>query len=312
MPCKIEAVTSTSITVSFSADAADDGDTYIVGVSALAGGGSLYDYFWSRNTAGDYAQIGEHTYTFTISELAPENVYHIRSYIFSDSSEIMAFGDMRTVTTGDFVDEEIVDLGLSVKWRGWNLGATKPQEAGLFYQWGDTQGYGSDVTDGKYFAWGDPNGSSAYKWCNGSDRTLTKYCNYSPSGDNGFTDNKTSLDEEDDAVRTALGDGWRMPTISELSEFSDNTHEFVGKLRGIPGYFVFSTKEGYRDKYLFLPKVGNRYEDKYNIDDDALTYYWTSSLNGCTWAMAYTLGKDKALYGQTPRCYGALIRPVTK
>ena len=36
---------------------------------------------------------------------------------------------------------EWVDLGLSVKWAAWNVGATKPEEYGLYFAWGETQGY---------------------------------------------------------------------------------------------------------------------------------------------------------------------------
>ena len=32
---------------------------------------------------------------------------------------------------------DVVDLGLSVKWCGCNLGATKPEEYGSYYRWGD-------------------------------------------------------------------------------------------------------------------------------------------------------------------------------
>lgn len=38
---------------------------------------------------------------------------------------------------------EWVDLGLpsGLKWAAWNVGATKPEEFGLYFQWGETQGY---------------------------------------------------------------------------------------------------------------------------------------------------------------------------
>ena len=33
---------------------------------------------------------------------------------------------------------ELVDLGLSVKWASCNLGATKPEETGDYYMWGES------------------------------------------------------------------------------------------------------------------------------------------------------------------------------
>ena len=34
---------------------------------------------------------------------------------------------------------EAVDLGLSVKWASFNVGATKPEEYGGYYAWGETE-----------------------------------------------------------------------------------------------------------------------------------------------------------------------------
>ena len=67
---------------------------------------------------------------------------------------------------------EFVDLGLpsGTKWATTNVGATKPEEFGLYFAWGETEGYtADDVNNGvKQFSWAD------YKLCGGSDSTLTK------------------------------------------------------------------------------------------------------------------------------------------
>ena len=34
-----------------------------------------------------------------------------------------------------------VDLGLSVKWASCNVGAEKPEDFGLYFAWGETEGY---------------------------------------------------------------------------------------------------------------------------------------------------------------------------
>ena len=36
---------------------------------------------------------------------------------------------------------EFVDLGLSVKWASCNVGAEKPEDFGLYFAWGETEGY---------------------------------------------------------------------------------------------------------------------------------------------------------------------------
>ena len=49
---------------------------------------------------------------------------------------------------------EAVDLGLSVKWARCNIGATTETDAGLYFQWGDTQGYTAEqVGVDKIFNW---------------------------------------------------------------------------------------------------------------------------------------------------------------
>lgn len=86
-----------------------------------------------------------------------------------------------------------------------NIGATSETDAGLYFQWGDTQGYTRDqVGSGegqKYFGWTD------YKYGNGTSSPgasgMTKY---------NSTDGKTVLDLEDDAARANWGGEWHIPT----------------------------------------------------------------------------------------------------
>ena len=67
-----------------------------------------------------------------------------------------------------------VDLGLSVCWAEWNVGASAPEEYGGYYAWGETE-------EKSNYDW------STYKWYKGSNDTLTKYCT---DGDYGTVDNK--------------------------------------------------------------------------------------------------------------------------
>lgn len=303
MPCKLEGLTSSSLTVSFTADAADDEDTYYVGAAIAYGDDPMLKMNSYRD---DIAQVGSNSYTFTFDCMLPGTVYNVRSYIRSYDTGIYRWGDMMTVTTQDYNPEEVVDLGLSAKWRAWNLGATKPQETGLFYQWGDTQGYGSDVTDGKYFDWADQNGNSAYKWCNGSKDKLTKYT---------LSDNISTLQFEDDAASVALGNGWRLPSYAEWQDLLNSTYKVSGSLKGVSGVYFYSKKDGYKDKFLFFPIIGYRDGDALLTGDNDYTYYWTSTVFPNSPSAAYSGIFRISSYGGTAyalRCYGAQIRPVTK
>ena len=108
-------------------------------------------------------------------------------------------------------DHEWVDLGLpsGTLWATCNVGANSPEEYGDYFAWGETESK-------NYY------GFSTYKWCNGSVKTMTKYCIQTDYGYNGFTDGKTELDPEDDAAYVNWGTSWRMPTVDQQQELVDN------------------------------------------------------------------------------------------
>lgn len=206
--------------------------------------------------------------------------------------------------------DEYVDLGLSVKWATCNLGATKPEEYGLYYQWGDTQGYSS----GKYFGWSDGIGNVTYKWCNGSENSLTKYNTKSLYG---TVDNKTVLDMEDDAARVALGGNWRMPTDAEWTELRNNcTWTWISNYNGtgVAGMIVASKKSGYTNKSIFLPAAGCRSGDGLLSHAGSGGYYCSSSL--CTdgpyyaWLVSFDSGNVSKSLGY--RYLGQSVRPVSE
>lgn len=226
---------------------------------------------------------------------------------FSDECQV-------TVTAST---KEFVDLGLSVKWANCNLGADAPGEVGLYYQWGDTQGYGSNTSDGKVFSWSDSNNNITYKWCNGTYSTLTKYVPSSAAnryGYNKFYDNKTTLELTDDAARAALGGDSRIPTSDEWAELRDTdncTWTPCGN-----GFKVQSKKTGYTDNWIFIPVAGYRYNTSVNDNGDG--YYWSSNLYMPSYpfpdkAIVHSCsprGGSNQEYNQ-PRSYGCNIRPVS-
>lgn len=132
-----------------------------------------------------------------------------------------------------------VDLGLSVYWATFNVGATKPEEYGDYYAWGETE----TKTD---YSW------ETYKWCNGSENTLTKYCNNSEYGYNGYTDDKYVLDPEDDVVQVKWGGNWRMPTREEMEELMNSCSWTWDCIDSIEGFKVI----GPSGNSIFLPDAG--------------------------------------------------------
>lgn len=136
---------------------------------------------------------------------------------------------------------ETVDMGLSVGWASFNVGASSPTEFGGFYAWGET-------VPKQDYDW------NHYKWCNGSPYSITKYCTKANYGYNGFTDMKSCLEREDDAASVQLGCHWRTPTDVEWMELIEGSTWSWASMEGMQGMLVTSVKTG---NSLFLPACGN-------------------------------------------------------
>ncbi len=210
--------------------------------------------------------------------------------------ELTATCKVRVLT----LPEGLINLGLSshVKWASFNLGASKPEEYGEYFAWGET----SAKTD---YSW------STYKWCNdGTYRSLTKYCNNYSFGYNGFTDEKTELDLEDDAAHVILGDNWRMPTSSELYELMTQCNWTGTILNGVEGQLV----TGPNGNRIFLPAAG-LLNGASSRDAGSIGYYWSSSLNttdATYFARGLGINFDEPWwYTLDWRAFGQSIRPVS-
>ena len=186
---------------------------------------------------------------------------------------------------------QAVDLGLSVKWATMNVGATKPEEYGDYFAWGETE-------EKEYYEW------STYKWCNGSDDTMTKYCTDSGYG---IVDNKTVLDPEDDVAHVKWGGTWRMPTLNEQKELLNNcTWEWTTQ-NGVNGYTV----TGPNGNSIFLPAAGCRGGTGVDFRGSG-GYYWSSSLYSNSSDSAYFLYLISGRYywNSYYRYFGYSVRPV--
>lgn len=185
-------------------------------------------------------------------------------------------------------DYRYVDLGLpsGTLWATCNVGAQKPTEHGLFFQWGDIIGY--KPSDGKMFSW--PN----YKFYNIGNAYVTKYT---------ATDKKKKLDLEDDAVHAHMGGDWRMPTREQLEELLFYRESFVSinKL----GVNICRNKQN-----LFIPYAGYL---RLNRHENCLTHAFIPSSNTGSLkthlSYAYLTSNNFGMW-ETVRCYGMPIRGV--
>lgn len=196
--------------------------------------------------------------------------------------------------TGNY---DYIDLGLpsGTLWASCNVGASIPEEYGDYFAWGET----STKTT---YTW------STYKYANGNYNKLTKYCNNSNYGNNGYTDNLIVLLAGDDAASANWGDGWRMPTKAEWEELKNNTTITWTTQNDVNGR-CFTASNG---NSLFLPAAGYRNEAGLcNIG--GYGDYWSSSLStdgGPYDAWTFSFGSDSCtLYGDN-RNFGQSVRAV--
>ena len=190
-----------------------------------------------------------------------------------------------------------VDLGLSVYWGTTNIGASKPEDYGDYYAWGETEPKES-------YSW------STYKYGTSSSGPFFKYNTISSYGS---VDDKTVLEPEDDVASVKLGGEWRMPTDAEWTELRTKctwtwTTNYNGT--GVKGQIVTATN----GNSIFLPAAGYRRDTKL-YDAGSYGYYWSSSLNtdkpSITWYVNFNSGTVRRRdYGY--RSYGQSVRPVSE
>lgn len=187
---------------------------------------------------------------------------------------------------------EAVDLGLSVKWANMNVGASKPEDYGDYYAWGET-------TPKTTYDW------TTYKWCNGSKNTMTKYCTDSSYG---TIDNNPTLELTDDAARVNWGGTWRMPTDGEIIELKDRCTWIWTTQNAVNGYLV----KGPNGNSIFLPAAGYRSEGSLNSAGSGGRYWssseYSSSIVEGGGDLSFSSDRRSSTIG--PRCWGQSVRPV--
>ena len=186
---------------------------------------------------------------------------------------------------------EYVDLGLpsGTLWATCNVGASKPEEFGDYFAWGEIEPRASY----------DDN----YKW--NKDGRYTKYC---ASSDWGNVDNQLELLPEDDAATANWGSDWCTPSKDQFNELikSDYTTIAQATQNGVDGWKITSKKNG---KTLFFPTAGERWYDDFLGNNECCC--WTRSVEEKGSIAAYLLKISEWAGAELrPREEGVPIRPV--
>ena len=281
------AVATFSVTGLNSTSATLHGNILSQGTSDITARG--FEYGTDSENLSENTQSTDDTDEFssTITGLAPNTTYYYRAY--ATNSEGTGYGTIKSFTTnGSYSGFDFVDLGLPSKtyWATMNIGATSTEDMGDYFAWGET-------TPKDTYEW------STYQYCNGSDESMTKYCNNPDFGDNGFTDNLTTLEASDDAATANWGSGWRMPIASEAEELYTYCSHVWTTQNGVTGR-LFTGPNG---RSIFLPGIYNGMSN----------HYWTNSLYSSYPSEATTLlfgSGTRAELGDYYRYDGLPVRAV--
>lgn len=203
-----------------------------IAVATIASSNSTYLY----NKLGNMLSFNDNDIdSITFSKVDANGVKH-NGYVTQtihakDSSYLTSISDLDSISftapeikTGEnnIAISQEVDLGLSVNWAGWNIGATSPEELGNRYAWGETE------TREKY--------------------TYENYKYYNP--DSIYTDIGYNISgTQYDAARKNWGGSWRMPTRVEMQELVDKCTWEWTSFNNSPGYKVI----GPNGNSIFLP-----------------------------------------------------------
>lgn len=118
-----------------------------------------------------------------------------------------------------------IDLGLSIKWASWNIGASKPEDYGGYFAWGET--IEKEIYDESNYSHGD------------------YYTSSNLLGDN-------ICNTQYDAAHVLWGDDWRLPSKDEIDELIENCSRKLTEINGVAGW-QFTGPNG---NSIFLPCAG--------------------------------------------------------
>lgn len=157
------------------------------------------------------------------------------------------------------------------KWAEWNVGASKPSDAGYYFWWGDTIGY---VRNSNNNGWVRSDGKGgSYEFSDTNPTTF--HMDLSTLKSKGYVD-KTSgnLATKYDAARVHFGGTWRMPSKSEVEDLIAKTTRSYTTVDGVGGWLV-KGKGDYATRSIFIPFSGYAWGNYLATSDGS--YYWTST-----------------------------------
>ena len=183
--------------------------------------------------------------------------------------------NVKLVSDGKERGFDYVDLGLpsGTMWATCNIGADKPEDQGLLFQFGHVDGY----------RYRDKNSQFRTNAQNLEDGSTSEYIPITSSGKTYKVND--ILDLADDAAHVNMGGKWRMPTKDELKELFNNTTHKVETINRVKG-MLFTSK--INNKRLFVPFAGYWYNGSFAAAGSSADV-WSSQVHPSYVNSAYIL-----------------------
>ena len=194
-------------------------------------------------------------------------------------------------------------------WAKCNLGASKPEEYGYYFWWGDTIGYKRNASNN---GWVSIKDGSSFEF--GSSNCPTSGKSNSELLSAGYIDSSGNLATAHDAATAHLGAPWRMPTSDEMGDLLSNCYTTWTTRNDVYGRLV-TGRGAYSSKSIFLPAAGDGFgSDLYSLG--SFGEYWFSTPRSddsdYTWYLRFLSGNYGYMIGRSYnyRFFGLSVRPV--
>ena len=244
-----------------------------------------YEIQRSNSRYGTYSTVSNNVTSTSWTDTTPLNGYNYYKVIAhghgldSNNSSYVTI-EVHVPLCPDSHHPHLIDLGLpsGTKWACCNVGASKPEDYGDKFAWGETSKK-SSYTSSNYL---DGKGKSYYI---GNDIAGTEY----------------------DAATANWGSPWVMPNKEQMEElYNSCTSEWITE-NGVNGRRF----TGLNGVSIFLPAAGYRWEgDLHNARSGG--HYWSSTLLRTFNAWYLFFWSVSVYMNDNERYYGHSVRPVVK
>lgn len=246
------------------------------GVSNIANDVSVgFRYSTSENVISSGVDVTldetKETFSHKVMSLIPGTTYYYAAYL--KVGDGLLFGNVQSFTTAQQT-MEYVDMGLSVLWAKYNIGAEKESESGIKVGFGDQSFYNFSTRNDDYTPW-DIAGT------------------------------------EEDVVYGLSIDGEakmksKLPTSEQIEELISKTTQELTTVNDVQG-IRFTAANG---NSIFLPISG--YRSGAEMKEDGNGYYWTGNINEVNeeYGKTLKLSGEGASVGVSQRALGLCLRTV--